>query len=292
MKNKLMKNSIKNVTNNCLLLFVLSLSFINSIKCGVTYDFKNRKIDFVSILTPDDLNKLKPELKKNSIEDKNTGRIRITIKGVLGEISDSTVIALSNDLPKLNWTEKFGIFLPLGFPKLPVVIAKSIPAYKEPYQDIYYFDKLTSGQEISVPAGEYYASISNGEIEKGLDIDWYPFFPRWNQGFLGLFGYEYNEKNQTLDEYSGQCKSKSIKNIHWLGRVYDPRGLNHTVCSKMIVKEGEIAEIRIQSKNSEFRHIRTALAWVPGIMILTPLFFGSSMRTFDHSLEVIYTKGK
>jgi hypothetical protein len=287
-----MRHEFKNIITQSVKLLIVVLFILKSTNCALTYDFKKEKIDFVSYLTHEDLYKLKPKLAKKSVENKNIGKIRLSLKGELRELPASTFIILSSELPVLNWSERFGFFLPLGFPKIPLIIAKSIPAYKEPYQNVYYFDRLTSEQEIFVPAGEYYASISNGEIEKGIDIDLYPFFPRWNQGFLGLFGYAYNEKNQTLDEYSGQCKSKSVKNIHWLGRVYDPRGLNHTVCSKLIVKEGEIAEIRIQSKNSEFRHIRTALAWVPGIMILTPLFFGSSMRTFDHTLEVIYTKGK
>jgi hypothetical protein len=230
-------------------------------------------------------NEMKPLAIRNQVQN-GDGKLRILIDGELKKIPNSFKFFISKKEPSIYRGRQFHFYFGIET-FIPYFFGKTIPAYKEINSDEVYEFKLDKfDTELSLPSGEYYASLSNGEIETGMDVDLPIFSNRWNQGLLLTFGYKYDSEKDTLILNSPKnCESSSIKNIHNIGKIYDPRGNNNFSCPQILIDK-RTTTIRINSIDNEKHYIRTFFAWVPGVILFAPFVYGRSMNSLHYTLQI------
>ena len=215
------------------------------------------------------------------IDEKLIGKLRFLFEDINGvqEKDDYPLMIFSETFPELQFSESFAVgFFTAGSWYSTFPYMWTYPSDKSIHLKSREIHLSRNGNE--VPYGEYFAYISNAEIEEGGFIK--------NNSYLVTFGYEYDYDTYTFKEYNGECKHSSVPNIHWLGKLYNPRGLNQTVCGKLKIEKGKTVVLKIKSSPKEFHSVRTFLAWIPGAAVLAPILYGPWIESCDHTLEVQY----
>ena len=223
----------------------------------------------------------------SNLQKKSNSTIKIVFKGNVFELKDHFYLLLSTKKPIIKLNQKLIFGLGISLTRVPFLYWTEIPAKKELSEDIILIKLSEFDGEISIPEGEYYATFLNGEIEEdSLKQEFEPFSIKWNKGFFASFGYEYNYEKHELEEYKSEvCVKKSIPNIHNLGKLYDPRGINQYSCPKIILKANEKFEINLEVENEKKHPIRTLVAWFPGILLFAPIFYGSTIQSVDYKFD-------
>ena len=257
--------------------------------CAIAYKKKSQEFEIVW-----------PWTRMDVYEDKyffplsnETEKLKVELSHKLIDVQGNFYLTLSRKLPEISKEEIFAAGLGFGLTTLPIVFPFFVtsPSDKKPHTEIVKME-IKSGDTVVLPSGDWYAAIDNIEIEEdsspSKSVSELNPTIFWNRSFLATFGYEYEYDNYVFKEYNGECKHSSVPNIHWLGKLYNPRGLNQTVCGKLKIEKGKTVVLKIKSSPKEFHSVRTFLAWIPGAAVLAPILYGPWIESCDHTLEVQY----